>query len=242
MTSTAPRRIVMAIIVYAAAAACWSEARAARRAAGAHERLATLHYDNPDTLPDAPGALARLPWPLNSLGGEMAGHRARVGYWRARELGPSANGASAPLPGTPGANAPDAAADPEPESMFFSANAAFRAIGQTRDRAVVVERLDGIIQAYAEVLRADPDNSDASYNYEFVVKHRDQVAAGRGPLVPRTEAAAAAGVDLPAGPTIHGQPGGPPDAGGQFKTIAPMSPEERDEAEALQGEKPRRRG
>jgi hypothetical protein len=241
--STAAGRTVIAIVLYAAAAACWAEARAARRVAEAHERLATLHYDSADALDRTVAPLDRLPWPLNTLRDEVSRHRARVGYWRAREIGPVDNGDSAPpaVPGAAGANRPDEQRGADPEVLFVAANTAFRAVGQTTNRAVVVERLDNIIQAYADVLRAAPGNSDAAYNYEFVVKHRDEVAKGRGPLAPKPESAAA-GVDLPAGSTIHGQPGGPPDRGGQFKTIAPMSPEERDEAEALQGEKPRRRG
>ena len=51
-----------------------------------------------------------------------------------------------------------------------------------------VERLDTVIQAYAEVLRSDPGNADAAYNYEYAVRFRDSIARarpgarGRGPF------------------------------------------------------------
>jgi hypothetical protein len=51
-------------------------------------------------------------------------------------------------------------------------------------------------------------------------------------------------VDLPAGPTIHGRPGGPPPdiPGDQFRTIAPMPYEEREESDPGRGPAPQRRG
>jgi hypothetical protein len=52
------------------------------------------------------------------------------------------------------------------------------------------------------------------------------------------------GVDLPGGPTLHGRPGGPPPdvSMDQFKTLTPMSFEEREEADPGAGPLPRRKG
>ena len=52
-------------------------------------------------------------------------------------------------------------------------------------------------------------------------------------------------VDLPAGPTIHGNPGGPPDETpmGDFKTVTPMRYDEREEQmDPGRGQKLQRKG
>jgi len=100
--------------------------------------------------------------------------------------------------------------------------------------------LEEVVSNYAEVMKKNPDNVDAAYNYEYAVRKRD--AAMRARETPRAKSVAAAEAetspadsqaeatgDLPAGPTIHGRPGAPPsDADMQkFKVLAPMRPDER---------------
>ena len=66
--------------------------------------------------------------------------------------------------------------------LLLAANAAFRASApQGADRRDAVERLDGVIRAYAEVLRKDPSDADAAYNYEYVVRLRDTLAKAPAP-------------------------------------------------------------
>ncbi len=73
------------------------------------------------------------------------------------------------------ATGPQAVSDPS--LLLVAANAAFRnSAPQVGDRKAAVERLDGVIQAYADVLRKDPNNADAAYNYEFVSQMRDTLA------------------------------------------------------------------
>lgn len=244
-------RLLIAAILFGAAAVCWAEAARSQRIADARQRLATLHYDAEDGIDEGTG-LSRLRLPVLSLDDEVERHRARVGYWRARTDVAPLNGASAvpapsaPLPGARGGNASDREAA-NPEVMFLATNTAFRAATrEDTDRPRAVERLDTIIQAYAEVLRTDPANDDAAFNYEYVVRLRDTIARGRGAVRGRrlTDDELGMSVDLPAGPTIHGRPGGPPPEipGDQFKTIAPMPYEEREETDPGQGPKPQRRG
>ena len=132
--------------------------------------------------------------------------------------------------------------------MFTRANASFRtSMGRLGDTAIL-ERLDGIINAYADVLRTDATAADASFNYEYIVRFRDKLAKMR----PRDRASKGApknedempSIDLPAGPTIYGRPGGPPPEipGNQFKTLAPMPYDEREETDPGRGAAPRRRG
>ena len=89
----------------------------------------------------------------------------------------------------------------------------------------VTTRLDAIAKRYADVVRGQPDNDDAAYNYEFIVRLRAAVAAAKQAIAPR---------DLnTTGLTIHGHAGGPPEGSDtkKFKMIVPMRPDERMEAE-----------
>jgi hypothetical protein len=113
-------------------------------------------------------------------------------------------------------------ADADP---LLAANAAYRAaLARGGPTAAVVTRLDGVIKQYAEVVRNDPANEQAAYNYEFAIRYRAAVAA-RGATLPA--------VPADTGATPHGIVGGPP-AGRdqrQFKMMVPMRPDERQEAE-----------
>jgi hypothetical protein len=136
------------------------------------------------------------------------------------------------------------------------ANAAFRA--SERDPLsgpAAVQRLDGVLQAYASALKASPRDVEAAYNYEYIARLRDQVArAPHGkPLKPApgpalgaalAKAAAMAG-DLPAGPTIHGRPGAPPPEAKMedLQMLAPMEYGDREaQPEATPGGKRERKG
>ena len=138
----------------------------------------------------------------------------------------------------------------DPEIMLVAANAAFRAsLVNTADRPGTIERLDAVIQGYADALRRAPDNADASYNYEYVSRFRDTFAKSRAPARGATAPKAAPAVDdgsmdLPAGPTIHGAPGGPPPATTmeRFKTITPPRFDEREQGDPGRGAPARRKG
>lgn len=145
------------------------------------------------------------------------------------------------------------------------ANAAFReSEREPLMGSASVQRLDGVLQAYASALKASPRDVAAAYNYEFVARLRDQVArAPQGkPLKPAPATAlgaearrslgevgakAAAGMagDLPLGPTIHGRPGAPPpDAKMEdLQMLAPMEYGDREaQPEATPGGKRERKG
>jgi len=148
-------------------------------------------------------------------------------------------------------------ADADAHVLRTVANAAFRE--SERDPLAgpaAVQRLDGVLQAYASALKASPRDVEAAYNYEYVTRLRDQVArAPQGkPLKPApapalgaealAKAAAMAG-DLPTGPTIHGQPGAPPpDAKMEdLQMLAPMEYGDREaQPEATPGGKRERKG
>ena len=154
-------------------------------------------------------------------------------------------------------------ADGDVQILLTIANAAFRQ--SQRDNAygtAAVQRLDGVLQAYAAALKASPQGSDsagarrslgqvaaktAAYNYELVARLRDQVARApqSKPLkTPPSRTAATAG-DLPIGPTIHGAPGAPPPEAKMedLQMLAPMEYGDREaQPEATPGGKRERKG
>ena len=241
-------RLLVALILFAAAGLAWREAALARRVAAAQSRLATLHFDAEDGIAESESPLNRFAVPMMSLNDEIREHRAHSGYWRTRADHSADAAPAVPLPGARGGNKSEASDAGDPEVMFVATNTAFRAATrQTTDRPRTVERLDTVIQAYGEVLRAAPANVDAAYNYEYAVRTRDIIARGKN-TAPKgrkpMDDELGGSVDLPPGPTIHGRPGGPPPEipGDQFRTIAPMPYEEREESDPGRGPSPQRKG
>lgn len=139
-------------------------------------------------------------------------------------------------------------ADADAHVLRTAANAAFRASEREPFAgSAAVQRLDGVLQAYASALKASPRDVEAAYNYEFVARLRDQIArAPQGkPLKPAPSAAIATAGDLPAGPTIHGRPGAPPPEAKMedLQMLAPMEYGDREaQPEATPGGKRDRKG
>src|SRR4051812_27841571 len=243
MMKTAFGGLLIAVLLLVAGALSWGQARATRRLADSHQLLATLQYDLPDEEAGVSSVISRLPGPAASLHDDEQRYRATVTYWLARyeSLTELTNGTGGAAPS-------------DPPILLVAANAAFRASApQGPDRRGAVERLDGVIQGYADVLRKDPSIADAAYNYEYVVRLRDTLAKAATPAAARNakdrKTAAVkppdVSVDLPSGPTIHGRPGGPPEGTdmSDFKTITPMRYDEREEQmDPGRGRAIRRRG
>jgi hypothetical protein len=226
MMKTAFGGLLIALMLFAAGALSWSQARATRRLADAHQQLATLHYGLDDEDDGMSTVVSRLPGPGTSLRDDAQRHRATVTYWLAHyeSLTELVSGSGSPAP-------------TDPAILLVAANAAFRSSApQGPDRRSAVERLDGVIQAYSDVLRKAPEYEDAAYNYEFVARLRDALAKAPPPGRNARDRKAPAkapdvSVDLPTGPTVHGRPGGPPEGTdmSDFKTITPMRYDEREE-------------
>ena len=125
--------LLVALVLFVAGAAAWSQARLARSVADAHQRLATLNLDEADGIEAATTAFSLLPWPTgSSLSEDVRRHRATVAYWRSeyRQL-------TSALPSS-GTNPGGSSADPA--VMFVAANAAFRAsLSDPSDRAATIE-------------------------------------------------------------------------------------------------------
>jgi hypothetical protein len=229
--------LILGAVLVAAGAFTLREARLVNRLAGEQQRLATLQYDaGVDDGGAADGEAEEsglgLSLPFSSAASSDV-QRAEFDYWRARyERLTPLTGASGEAPST------------NPRVLLIAANAMFRASApDPANTRASVERLDRVLEAYGDVLRADPSNTEAAYNYEYVSRVRDQLARGR--YVIRTPRAIAASEDLPSGPTVHGRPGNPPPEvpSDSFKTFSPLQQDERGELMRLDRTRaPRGRG
>ena len=209
-------RLLIALVLAVGAWYARSEAGLADRRAEATQQIVTLRHADVATDVDAMTT-------------------ATVAYWLGHYEGVK-NGAEDTESSTAENTERDAAL------LLMVANAAFR----EAEREMTVQKLDGVLQAYASAMRAAA-HTDAAYNYEYVARLRDQVARTKGKDVqPKGAAAVAVSAgDLPAGPTIHGRPGAPPpDAKMEdFQMLAPLEFGDREtQPEATPGVKRERKG
>ena len=141
----------------------------------------------------------------------------------------------------PKRDAGGAIVEKDPDSLLLAANASFRASQGETDRNTALRKMDAVVKTYTEALKNNSASVDAAYNFEYAVRQRDALAKPRA-TAPKpaaaANAAAAAESDLPAGPTLHGHPGGPPAKTdmAQFKIVIPKRGEERkDDPQAGKG-------
>ncbi|MSO30893.1 MAG: hypothetical protein EXQ48_08125 [Acidobacteria bacterium] len=232
---TAAGGFVLAILLFVLSALGWSEAGLAGRMADAHERMATLRYDagGVDRPRSAVGRLTE-----SSLDTDADRYNVDLQYWRKQY------GQLVPMTTATGTERIRDA-----RRLFVAANAAFRQSepgkGAPKD---AISRLDGVLLAYADVLRADPSFADAAFNYEYVARLRDTLSRGKplpqAPPIPEDDPERR-NIELPNGPTPHGSPGESPnrEEALKVKVITPLRSDEREEAQqAGSGSKPRRKG
>lgn len=219
-------RAVVALVFFALGGAFLTASQLERRAAVAHQTLATLRYAEPASeyadIEQSVGYLSRVPWLTDAMLTDVRDHHASADYWQANY---------ATL--APQRDATGGLTEKNPHRLFLAANAAYReAQVAAGDRAATLRQLDDVLKSYTDVLKISPEHMDAAYNFEYVVRLRDTLAKARGPVKPQPVAGEneTAG-DLPAGSTLHGQPGAPPPgvSMSQFKMVVPMRPDERKE-------------
>ena len=195
---------LIAILLVAAGAILWRSSEYERRLAAAERDLVTLKYDDAATAATQPGGRLAGLMPLSTTAADAKDLASTAGYWRGDY---------------------DAAIE-NPDAKLLAANAQYRKIReQGGSWQAVVGRMDSIVKQYAESLRENPNNTEAAFNYEYVVRLRAVFAARKQPVPPLDGKAA--------GLTIHGFAGAPPEASDmkKFKMIVPMRPDERLEAE-----------
>jgi hypothetical protein len=195
---------VIAILLVGAGAILWRSSEYERRVAAAERDLVTLKYDEAQVAAAQPGGRLANLMPGASTTAEAKSLESTAGYWRGDYDRATEN----------------------PEAKLLAANAAFRKVREAGGSwQAVVGRMDTIVKQYGEILREDPTNADAAFNYEYVVRLRAVFAARKQPVPPLDAKAA--------GLSIHGYEGAPPEESDmkKFKMIVPMRPDERLEAE-----------
>jgi formylmethanofuran:tetrahydromethanopterin formyltransferase len=198
-------QIVIIVLLLAGAGILWRAGELENRVAAAERDLVTFRFGTAAETANQPaGRLAAL-MPGEGRTVQDAKHLgATAGYWQGDYEAVAA----------------------DPDARLLAANAAYRALRREGGSwQLVVGRLDSVVKSYAEVLRNQPDNLEAAFNYEYAVRLRAVIAQRKLPVAPVPPGQT--------GTTLHGFEGAPPEESDmkKFKMIVPMRPDERLEAE-----------
>jgi hypothetical protein len=230
--------VVVALALFVGGRVLFGASSLEARTAEAQQALLTLRYGDLEPAYEALRAEASdgavLPRLSQSLVASLREQQSTTRYWM-RGYGRL----------TPERDAAGALSETDPVVLELGAHAAYRAAQQAPDQAAAVKKIDDIVRGYADVLRARPGDENAAWNFEFVSRVRATLQQSKQPVMPEPETTGLAG-DLPLGPTMHGQPGAPPEGTDmkQFKVVVPMRPDERKQLPqgASEGEQRKRRG
>jgi hypothetical protein len=225
---------VIAALLALAGAAFWMAGHTERRLAEVHQQLALLRYADAmsegEDVDASLGMTRRLPRVGDALANDVRDERALAQYWQSDYAAVE-----------PKRDASGMITETDPQLLLVGANAEFRASQHGTDRAETLRRLDRVVKTYGDVLRTQ-SSPDLAYNYEYVVRMRENLSRARQAPLKDTRVAqkgeGAPASDLPVGPTLHGYPGGPPKGTdmSQFKIVIPKRGEERkDNPEAGKG-------
>ncbi|MGE0863121.1 MAG: hypothetical protein AB7P34_04395 [Vicinamibacterales bacterium] len=194
---------LVAVVLVAAGAILWRTSEAEHRLAAAERDLVTLRYDTAAAQAQGPGRIASLLPGNDRLASDAMALNATAAYWQGDY-------------DTVAANA---------DAKLLAANAAYRTLRREGGSwQSVVGKIDSVVKSYAEIIREQPDNAEAVFNYEYMVRLRAVLAARKQPVAP---------YDASNTLTLHGFAGAPPEESDmkKFKMIVPMRPDERLEAE-----------
>jgi hypothetical protein len=197
-------QLIIVVVLLASGAVLWRASEHERRLAAAERDLVTLKYADAEEAAAQPGGRLADLMPLSTAKADAKSLETTAGYWSGDYDKATEN----------------------PDAKLLAANAAFRrAREQGGSWQAVVGRLDSVVKQYAEILRDNPNNTEAAFNYEYVVRLRAVLAQRKQPVPPFDNRVN--------GLTIHGMEGAPPEEAEmkKFKMIVPMRPDERLEAE-----------
>lgn len=195
---------LIAIVLVAAGAILWRSSEYERRVAAAERDLVTLKYGDAAVAAEQPGGRLAGLMPYSRANADAKTLASTAGYWGGDY---------------------DKAIE-NPDAKLLAANATYRKIRQAGGSwQAVVGRMDSLVKQYAEILRDNPSNTEAAFNYEYVVRLRALIAQRKLPVPPIDARNSTI--------TIHGFAGAPPEEADmkKFKMIVPMRPDERLEAE-----------
>jgi len=169
-----------AVVLALAGVAFLGVARLDGHMADAGQRLSTLQYEAArESLVEAErySRDARfVPWLGSDARQEIRARQAAVQYWQRQY--------DALIPA--GAEPVAAVDDTNVELQLVVANAAYR-VKQTQfgDRQSTIKALEEAAAGYLTVLKNNTWHADAAFNYEYLVRLRDEAAKGRQPPPPR---------------------------------------------------------
>ena len=191
---------LIVVVLVAGGAILWRTSEAEHRLAAAERDLVTLRYVEAGQA-QGPGRIASLMLGNGSLAADAKSLNATAAYWQGDYDTVASN----------------------TDAKLLAANAAYRTARKEGGTwQAVVGKLDSVVKSYAEILREQPDNAEAAFNYEYTVRLRAVLAARKQPVAPFNALV-----------TLHGFEGAPPEESDmkKFKMIVPMRPDERLEAE-----------
>lgn len=182
----------------------------------AQQDLVALNYDGPDaTFEKAERYYAyssRLPWVGDDVLNDVRARRAALQYWQRRYA------SIVPEQDDPVAGV----AEDNVALQLVVANAVYRTRQtQAKDKQTTLEALDSGILGYLTVLKNAGRQEDAAYNYEYLVRLREELLKGR-------RKPGLVSVEETTSP--HGRAGAPPEqeTDGEFKVYVPLESDERD--------------
>lgn len=209
--------VVSALVLAGVGAVLFGFAGYEREMAKAEELLATQQYAAASERLAAASSYTRYSQWVPAAGEEAArdlrAHQASIQYWQQQY--------DALLPRD--ADPVGAVESEDVALQLLVANGAYR-VGQARasDRASTLQVLDEAVTGYLTVLRNDEWDERAAYNFEYLVRLRDELARGRRKTLPeRNEENAALGA--------AGAPEQTRDMK-QFEIYIPLEGEERNKA------------
>jgi hypothetical protein len=145
---------LIAILLVAAGAILWRSSEYERRLAAAERDLVTLKYEDAATAAAQPGGRLAGLMPMSAAAADAKALASTAGYWRGDY---------------------DKAIE-NPDAKLLAANAQFRKIReQGGSWQAVVGRMDSLVKQYAEILRENPNNTEAAFNYEYIVRLRSVI-------------------------------------------------------------------
>jgi tetratricopeptide (TPR) repeat protein len=221
--------VCVAALLATTGASLWAIGHLQRRAVAVQERMFTLEYAGPGRergpLEGAAELAHRLPV-IGQISGELAEQRATSQYW----LG-EYEALAVPADAT--------RAELDPAVLMISAHAAYRRMALDGGDPDAIRRLNRILELYVEVLKRDPRQIDAAFNFEFIARRRNALASLGGARASFQRAAALP----PPGRTLHGDRGAAPLGldKTEFKVIVPQPSDERQEQREAGSGTPRAR-
>ena len=204
--------LVAAAVAVLLGAGCLSIGRLDRDLALAQENVATISYDEPAATYDVAERYleyaSRLPWVGNGPVNDVRARKAALKYWQRqyREIVPQQPD---PVGSIPSDNV---------DLQLVVADAVYRTgQAQATNRESQMMAIDAGINGYLTVLKNAAPREEAAYNYEYLVRLRDEFDK-KGPKPAKAEEK---------GP--DGTAGSPPDAQSEpeFKIYVPLEPGER---------------